>query len=86
MITFLYGISYILWLFLVKNSTKTYQNWSKMVCFWLKIDWNWSKITRFFIVILLGYGYFIDMIYMDIGNITDLVINIIIKYPLLYYL
>lgn len=39
------------------------------------------KNNTFFIVILLGYGYFIDMVYIRIGNIIDLVIDIIIKYP-----
>jgi hypothetical protein len=39
------------------------------------------KNNTFFIVILLWYSYFIDMRYMDVGNIIDLVIDIIIKYP-----
>lgn len=56
-----------------------------MVYFWLKIDQNWSKITRFFIVILLGYSYFIGIVYIRVGNIIDLLIDIIIKYPLLYF-
>lgn len=43
------------------------------------------KNNTFFIVILLGYGYFICMVYIRVGNIIDLVIDIIIKYPLFYF-
>lgn len=39
------------------------------------------KNNTFFIVILLGYSYFIGMVYIRVGNIIDLVIDIIIKYP-----
>lgn len=43
------------------------------------------KNNTFFIVILLGYGYFIEVVYIRVGNIIDLLIDIIIKYPLFYF-